>query len=147
MCAVIELAIAAVREGGTVDVIDGLKFDSNGLIPAVVQDAENGEVLMVAYMNRAAVEKTLKTGRATFWSRSRQKFWVKGETSGHFQQVKGLYVDCDQDCVLVKVEQVGPACHEGFRSCFFRQVSANGNKLDIVAERLKTPEEIYGDKK
>jgi phosphoribosyl-AMP cyclohydrolase len=147
MCAVIELAIAAVREGGTVDVIDGLRFDSNGLIPAVVQDAENGEVLMVAYMNRAAVEKTLETGRATFWSRSRQKFWVKGETSGHFQHVKALYVDCDQDCLLVKVEQVGPACHEGFRSCFFRQVREDGNTLETVAERLKAPEEIYGDKK
>lgn len=129
------------------DVIEGLKFDSNGLIPAVVQDAENGEVLMVAYMNRASVEKTLETGKATFWSRSRQKFWVKGETSGHFQHVRGLYVDCDQDCLLVKVEQVGPACHEGYRSCFFRRASADGNSLETVAERLKTPDEMYGAKK
>jgi len=125
---------------------ENLKFDSNGLIPAVVQDAENGQVLMVAYMNQAAVEKTLETGKATYWSRSRQKFWVKGESSGHFQMVRGMYVDCDQDCLLVKVEQVGPACHEGYRSCFFRQATEGGQKLEIVAEQLKTPEEIYGAK-
>jgi phosphoribosyl-AMP cyclohydrolase len=127
-----------------VDFIDGLKFDGNGLIPAVVQDAENGDVLMVAYMNRESIAATLETGNATFWSRSRQKFWVKGETSGHFQHLKGLYVDCDQDCLLVKVEQVGPACHEGYRSCFFRRVGDDGRELETVAERMKTPEEIYG---
>jgi phosphoribosyl-AMP cyclohydrolase len=126
------------------DVLHELKFDSSGLIPAVVQDAENGEVLMVGYMNRAAVEQTLATGRVTFWSRSRQKFWVKGETSGHFQHLRGLYVDCDKDCLLVRVEQVGPACHEGYRSCFFRRVSDDGAELQTVAERMKTPEEIYG---
>jgi phosphoribosyl-AMP cyclohydrolase len=120
-----------------------LKFDSNGLIPAVVQDAANGEVLMVAWMNEAAVDNTLKTGKVTFWSRSRQKFWIKGETSGNTQKLVGLYVDCDQDCLLVKVEQVGPACHEGFRSCFFRQAAEDGS-LTEVAERLKSPDEIYG---
>lgn len=124
--------------------IDGLKFDANGLITAVVQDANNGDVLMVAYMNRDSIAKTLATGMATFWSRSRQKFWVKGETSGHFQHLRGLYVDCDQDCVLVKVDQVGPACHEGFRSCFSRCVSDDGESLETIAERWKTPEEIYG---
>jgi phosphoribosyl-AMP cyclohydrolase len=122
-----------------VQVPQGLKFDANGLIPAVVQDAENGEVLMVGYMNREAVERTVSSGRVTFWSRSRQKFWVKGETSGFVQHVKGLYVDCDQDCLLVKVEQVGAACHEGYRTCFFRRVSADGEQLEVVAEPLVNP--------
>lgn len=117
----------------------GLKFDANGLIPAVVQDAENGEVLMVGYMNREAVERTVSSGRVTFWSRSRQKYWVKGETSGFVQHVKGVYVDCDQDCLLVKVEQVGAACHEGYRTCFFRRVSADGEQLEVVAEPLVNP--------
>ena len=103
---------------------EGLKFDEKGLIAAVIQDAENGDVLMVGYMNREAVERTISTGRVTFWSRSRQKYWVKGETSGNIQRVKGIYVDCDQDCLLVKVEQTGAACHEGYRSCFFRRVRA-----------------------
>ena len=113
-----------------------LKFDSNGLIPAVVQDAENGQVLMVAYMNLAAVENTITTGRATFWSRSRQKFWIKGETSGNVQHVSGVYVDCDKDCLLVKVTQVGAACHEGYRSFFFRKVSSDGDELEIIDEPL-----------
>lgn len=117
----------------------GLKFDANDLVPAVVQDVENGDVLMVGYMNREAVERTIATGRVTFWSRSRQKYWVKGETSGHVQHVKGLYVDCDQDCLLVRVEQVGAACHEGYRSCFFRRVSDDGEELETVAERLTDP--------
>jgi phosphoribosyl-AMP cyclohydrolase len=127
--------------------LDNLKYDSNGLIPAVVQDYQNGQVLMVGYMNHEAVERTLQTGKVTFWSRSRQKFWVKGETSGHFQILKELYVDCDQDCLLVKAEQVGPACHEGYRSCFFREVKEQGESLAIIAEQMKTPEEIYGSKK
>ncbi len=127
------------------NVLEGMKFDSNGLVPAVVQDAENGEVLMVGYMNREAVAKTLETGKVTFWSRSRQKFWVKGESSGHFQRLRSLYVDCDQDCLLVKVEQIGPACHEGYRSCFFREIEKQGDGLATIAERLKTPEQIYGD--
>ena len=109
---------------------DQLKYDTNGLIPAVVQDADNGEVLMVAYMNREAVAKTIETKRATFWSRSRQKFWVKGETSGNIQRVRDLFVDCDADCLLVKVEQTGAACHEGYRSCFFREVSEDGDTLE-----------------
>ncbi len=108
---------------------DQLKYDANGLIPAVVQDAENGEVLMVAYMNREAVQKTIETKRATFWSRSRQQFWIKGETSGNIQKVKGLWVDCDADCLLVKVEQTGAACHEGYRTCFFRETSEDGETL------------------
>lgn len=112
----------------------------------MVQDAENGQVLMVGYMNREAVEQTILTQKVTFWSRSRQKFWIKGETSGHFQHLKRLYVDCDQDCLLVEVEQVGAACHEGYRSCFFREVQSTGEQLAIIATQLKTPEEIYGKK-
>lgn len=117
----------------------GLKYDSNELIPAVVQDAANGEVLMVGYMNREAVERTLETGRVTFWSRSRQQFWVKGETSGNVQHVHEMRVDCDQDCLLVRVEQVGAACHEGYRSCFFRRLSVDGDTLETVAAPLVSP--------
>ena len=113
-----------------------LKFDANGLITAVVQDHLTNEVLMVAYMNLEAVEQTLRTGRATYWSRSRQKFWIKGETSGHVQHVKGVFVDCDKDCLLVKVEQVGAACHEGYRSCFFREITAEGESLTVHGEPL-----------
>ena len=123
------------------EVPKGLKFDSNGLIPAIVQDHANGEVLMMAFMNLEAVEATIKTGRATFWSRSRQKFWIKGETSGNVQHVRGVYVDCDQDCLLVKVEQVGAACHEGYRSCFFREIEPDDDALKIVGEKLM---ESYG---
>ena len=123
------------------EVPKGLKFDANGLIPAIVQDFENGDVLMVAYMNLEAVEATISTKRATFWSRSRQKFWIKGETSGNVQHVKGLYVDCDQDCLLIKVEQVGAACHEGFRSCFYREIDLSGDSLKTVSYKLM---ESYG---
>ena len=116
--------------------LENLKYDANGLIPAVVQDAENGDVLMVAYMNKESVEATVSTGRATFWSRSRQKFWIKGESSGNVQKVKSLSVDCDQDCLLVKVVQTGAACHEGYRSCFFRKVEGDGASLKVVSEKL-----------
>jgi len=113
-------------------VVQGLKFDEQGLIPAVIQDAENGDVLMVGYMNGEAVERTISTQRVTFWSRSRQKYWIKGETSGNIQRVQGIYVDCDQDCLLVKVEQTGAACHEGYRSCFFRRSAEDGESLEVV---------------
>ena len=102
---------------------EGLKFDEKGLIPAVVQDWKSGEVLMVAYMNSASVRKTVETGLTWFWSRSRQKFWQKGETSGNIQRVKEILYDCDQDTLLIKVEQTGPACHTGSRTCFFRSFS------------------------
>ncbi len=124
--------------------IENLKYDGDGLIPAVIQDAGNGDVLMVGYMNREAVERTVKTGRVTYWSRSRHKYWVKGETSGHVQRLKGLYFDCDKDCLLVEVEQEGPACHEGYRSCFFRKLTPDARGFEVIGERLKTPEEIYG---
>jgi phosphoribosyl-AMP cyclohydrolase len=111
---------------------DGLKYDEHGLIPAVIQDSENGDVLMVGYMNQEAAAQTVATRRVTFWSRSRQKYWIKGETSGNIQRVVAIYVDCDQDCLLVKVHQTGAACHEGYRTCFFRQVAQDGESLDIV---------------
>ena len=100
-----------------------LKYDDKGLIPAVIQDWQSNEVLMVAYMNAASLSKTVETGLTWYWSRSRQKFWQKGETSGHIQRVKEILYDCDQDTLLIKVDQNGPACHTGKRSCFFRSFS------------------------
>jgi phosphoribosyl-AMP cyclohydrolase len=99
-----------------------LTFDANGLVPAVAQDAETGEVLMMAWMNEPAVRATLDTGRVTYWSRSRQAFWVKGETSGHVQELVDFRLDCDRDCLLVLVRQSGPACHTNRRSCFYTAV-------------------------
>lgn len=126
--------------------LDQLKFNADGLIPAIIQDATNGEVLMMAWMNRASLEQTVATGKTWFWSRSRQKFWMKGESSGHTQTVKELAFDCDGDTVLIKVEQVGAACHEGYRSCFFRTVDAPSGGVKVTLVRLETPEEIYGKK-
>ncbi|MFA5929245.1 MAG: phosphoribosyl-AMP cyclohydrolase [Candidatus Margulisiibacteriota bacterium] len=99
-----------------------LKYDSKGLIPVIVQDAQSGEVLMQAYMNKESMQKTLDTKQTWFWSRSRGKLWHKGETSGHFQNVKEIYYDCDGDSLLIKVEQIGPACHTGNKSCYFRRL-------------------------
>jgi len=99
---------------------DNLKYDEKGLIPAVIQDFKNGDILMVAYMNFASLRKTVETRHTWFWSRSRQMFWQKGETSGNIQLVKDILYDCDQDTLLIKVEQIGPACHTGKRSCFYR---------------------------
>ncbi len=99
-----------------------LKYDSAGLIPAIAQDSETGEVLMMAWMNAQAVEKTLSTGKVTYWSRSRSSFWIKGETSGHVQELVDFRYDCDSDCLLVLVNQTGPACHTNRRSCFYRAV-------------------------
>ncbi len=99
-----------------------LKFDDKGLIPTIVQDYKSGEVLMVAYMNEESLAKTLEIKKTCFWSRSRNQFWVKGETSGHFQFVKGIWYDCDKDALLIKVRQVGAACHTGKVSCFYRKL-------------------------
>src|SRR5262245_6115077 len=126
---------------------DQLKFDdATGLIPAIVQDYKTGRVLMMAWMNRASLEKTVATGKTHFWSRSRQKFWMKGETSGHTQTVKDISFDCDGDTLLIQVEQIGAACHEGYRSCFFRSMHENGTSVQITEPRLETPEQIYGKK-
>lgn len=121
---------------------DELKYDANGLIPAVIQDHETGRVLMVGWMNRDTVRMTLDGDRPVFWSRSRQKVWVKGETSGHTQRIRGIYTDCDKDVLLIQVEQVGAACHEGYRSCFYRRVVGGGAEdaaLEVVEERLAEP--------
>ncbi len=103
---------------------DNLKYDDRGLIPAVIQDCQNNEVLMVAYMNAESLQITVQSGYTCFWSRSRKKLWKKGETSGHVQRVREILYDCDQDTLLVKVEQTGPACHTGERSCFYRSFSS-----------------------
>ena len=114
-----------------------------GLIPAIAQDVNTGKVLMLAYMNRESFEKTLKTGKAHYWSRSRNKFWMKGETSGNIQLVKEVRVDCDSDCVLLKVQQVGDAaCHTGYRSCFHQLV--NHDRLEIDGSKIFDPQEKYG---
>jgi phosphoribosyl-AMP cyclohydrolase len=123
----------------------GPDFSKNdGLICAVAQDAATGDVLMVAWMNAEAYAETVRTGQAVYYSRSRSKLWRKGEESGHVQVVRAIYVDCDADTVLLKVEQVGAACHEGYRSCFFRQATPAG--LKIVAERLVDPATVYRSK-
>ncbi len=96
-----------------------LKFDKKGLIPAIIQDYKNGEVLMIAYMNQESLRRTIKLNKTCFWSRSRKEYWLKGETSGHFQFVKSIFYDCDMDALLIKVRQVGAACHTGNRSCFY----------------------------
>ena len=108
---------------------DKLKFDANGLIPAIIQEQKTGRVLMMAWMNRASLEKTIATGKTHFWSRSRQKFWMKGESSGHTQAVKDIAFDCDGDTLLIQVEQIGAACHEGYQSCFFRSVAGRRREL------------------
>ena len=113
-----------------------------GLLPVIVQDYETGEVLMLAYMNRKAWLETLETGKATYWSRSRNELWVKGKTSGHVQIVKEILVDCDSDTLLLKVQQVGgAACHTGYKSCFYRKVT-NG-KTEIIGKPVFKPEDVY----
>jgi phosphoribosyl-AMP cyclohydrolase len=114
-----------------------------GLLPAVVQDAATGEVLMLAFMDQEAWERTLKTGEAHYYSRTRKTVWRKGSTSGHVQRVKEIYLDCDQDTVLLKVEQVGgAACHTGYRSCFYRR--RKGEDWELVGPRIFDPQEVYG---
>ena len=125
------------------EILNQLKLDQDGLIPAIIQDDENKEVLMVGYMNREAVRKTLESGRVCFWSRSRQEYWIKGETSGHTQNVRTVAFDCDGDALLIKVEQKGGACHTGYRSCFFREVSPDGNSTRIVGDKVFDPNAVY----
>tara|TARA_R100000789_G_scaffold8036_1_gene12146 strand:- start:189 stop:584 length:396 start_codon:yes stop_codon:yes gene_type:complete len=108
-----------------------LKFNEAGLIPAIAQDATTGEVLMMAWMNAQAVTQTLETGRVTYWSRSRQSFWIKGDTSGHVQELVELRIDCDRDCLLVKVHQTGAACHTGRRSCFYTLVEDGTERITL----------------
>ncbi len=121
-----------------------LDFDkAGGLVPAIAQDADTGEVLMLAWMNREAFDETVRTGRAVYFSRSRNKLWRKGEESGHVQEVVGVFIDCDADTVLLKVRQIGgAACHEGYKSCFFRRLE--GGELAVVGERIFDPKKVYG---
>ncbi|MEW6613867.1 MAG: phosphoribosyl-AMP cyclohydrolase [Thermodesulfobacteriota bacterium] len=118
-----------------------IKFDEKGLVPAIIQDYKNNEVLMLGYMNREAVSKTLESGNVHFWSRSRGKMWVKGETSGHTQKVMDIFFDCDMDTILVKVDQKIAACHTGYRSCFYRKVK--GNNLIICSKKVFEEKEVY----
>jgi phosphoribosyl-AMP cyclohydrolase len=120
-----------------------LNFEKgNGLLPAIVQEYETNEVLMLAYMNEESWSKTIETGKATFWSRSRNTLWVKGETSGHFQRVKEILIDCDGDAIVVKVDQQGgAACHTGYRSCFYRRIT--DGQIEVVGEKVFNPEEVY----
>ena len=114
----------------------------DGLIPVIVQDAETKEVLMMAYMNRESWDATLKTGKATYWSRSRQKLWLKGESSGNVQIIKAIFIDCDEDTILLHVRQIGDAaCHTGHRSCFYRKL--DGKDFVVVGEKIFNPEEVY----
>ena len=125
--------------------MDKIKFDAGGLVPAIVEDARTHEVLMMAYMNREAVLKTVKIGQAHFYSRSRQKIWLKGEISGHIQRLKKIAIDCDGDTLLISVSQTGGACHAGYRSCFFR-VLDGGKEWRVKGRRLFDPDKVYGKK-
>ncbi len=122
--------------------IKALAYNDAGLIPAVIVDAENRQVLMMAWMNAESLAKTIQTGKTHFWSRSRGKLWMKGESSGHFQQVRAIFADCDRDTLVIEVIQHGAACHEGYRSCFYRKLDADGN-WQVVAEKVFDPEKVY----
>ena len=120
-----------------------LKYNADGLIPAIVQDAKTKRVLMMAWMNEASLEATLTTGAMNYWSRSRQKFWLKGETSGHTQKVVRWFVDCDADTLLFEVEQTGGACHTGFESCFFQELDREGSPVAVLESKVFDPEKAY----
>jgi len=127
----------------TQDILKELKFDKNGLIPAIIQDVENNEVLMLGYINQESFLKTLETGKVHFFSRSRQKLWLKGETSGHFQLLKEILLDCDNDTLLLKVRQLKAACHKGYRSCFHRKLESSSGKFKVFKKKVFEPKEIY----
>lgn len=123
--------------------MDSVKWDDQGLVCCVVQDEKDGTVLMVAYMNRESLQKTLDGKRACFWSRSRKKLWLKGEESGNVQEVKKIFIDCDGDCLLIQVKQIGDAaCHTGMRSCFHRQAE-NSGALNVVGKQVFDPKKVY----
>jgi len=119
-----------------------IKFDEKGLVPAIVQDIDSGQILMMAWMNEAALKQTLEVKKATFYSRSRDKMWIKGESSGHVQEVVEVRVDCDQDLVLLKCKSHGPCCHVGYNSCFYRVADSDGS-LKVVEEKVFDPEKVY----
>ncbi|OGW76301.1 MAG: phosphoribosyl-AMP cyclohydrolase [Omnitrophica bacterium RIFCSPHIGHO2_02_FULL_49_9] len=120
------------------------KFNEQGLMPAIVQDYDNHEVLMLAYVNRVAIQKMLKLGKTCFYSRSRKSYWIKGETSGHIQLIKKIYTDCDRDTLLIQVKQKGGACHLGYRSCFVHGLGTHGKKMRVRARKVFDPKKIYG---
>ena len=122
--------------------IEKLKFNGEGLIPAIIQEEGTGRILMMAWMNEASIMSTVETGRTHFWSRSRKKYWMKGESSGHVQEVRDIAFDCDGDTILIQVAQHGAACHEGYKSCFFRSIRDGGDSA-ITEERLVNPDEVY----
>ena len=123
-----------------------LKYNADGLIPAIVQDATSKRVLMMAWMNANSLQTTLETGLMHYWSRSRQKYWLKGETSGHTQKIIRFSVDCDQDTLLFEVEQAGGACHTGHQSCFFQEVDRSGTPLPVLETPVFNPQHTYGSK-
>jgi phosphoribosyl-AMP cyclohydrolase len=127
------------------NIVDKVKWDAHGLVPAVVQDQRTRDVVMLAYMNAEALDLTVKTRRAHYWSRSRKKLWLKGETSGHFQEVKSVHLDCDGDAILLVIEQKTAACHTGYWSCFYRQWKEEG--WVEIGEKVFDEETVYGDKK
>ncbi|MDE2126924.1 MAG: phosphoribosyl-AMP cyclohydrolase [Armatimonadetes bacterium] len=116
-----------------------LQYDADGLVPVAVQDYESRDVLMLAFMNREALESTIATGRVTYWSRSRRKLWVKGETSGFRQYLKAIYVNCENNSLLIEAEQIGAACHEGYRTCYYRRLTPTGDALEQVQEQIAEP--------
>lgn len=122
--------------------INSLKFDKKGLVPAIIQDYKDGQVLMLGYMNRESLRRTLRTKKVHFYSRSRKKLWLKGESSGHFQIVKSLFFDCDKDTLLIKVRQIGGACHTGFRSCFYREIAPE-RRVKIIGKKVFEPKKVY----
>jgi phosphoribosyl-AMP cyclohydrolase len=126
--------------------LDKLKFDANGLVAAVIQDWQNGQVLAVFWMNRQAIEKTIETGKVHSYSRSRGRLALKGESSGHFEFVKEILTDCDRDALVIKVDQVAGACHEGYRSCFFRKYEPDAPDWKIIAEKVFDPANTYAKK-
>jgi phosphoribosyl-AMP cyclohydrolase len=123
------------------DLIDQIKYDERGLVTAIIQDYVNNEVLMVAYMNKEAFKRTLESGRTWFWSRSRKKYWQKGEHSGHVQSIKEILIDCDNDAILIKVEQKKAACHAGYRSCFYRKLESQ--EFKVFQEKIFDEKKVY----
>lgn len=124
------------------DLLERVSFNKEGLLPVIVQDINRGEVLMMAWMNKEALKKTITSGKAYFWSRARQKLWLKGESSGHYQLVREMWIDCDEDTLLIKVEQIKAACHKGYKSCFFRKINKKG-KLELIGEKVFEPGKVY----
>ena len=124
------------------DLLEKVSFNKEGLLPVIVQNINGGEVLMMAWMDKEALKKTITSGKAYFWSRSRKKLWLKGESSGHYQLVREMWIDCDEDTLLIKVEQIKAACHKGYKSCFFRKINKEG-KIELIGERVFEPGKVY----